>query len=95
MSVDLTRQERRALREIEQALAAEDPTLAELLSGPASLRHARVLRRMTAVAVAVSLTLLILGLLLPAVGLQTGGLLMLLLLPTTLWCVAQSLARGP
>jgi Protein of unknown function (DUF3040) len=75
----LSRQDRRALRDIEEHLAAEDPALAGLLRRAARLE--RRIRGVTRWVVSLAVTLLVLGLLLATMGLVIGGLLMLALLP--------------
>jgi hypothetical protein len=77
-AVELTRQERRALRAIEDALAAEDPALVELLREPPALRRARLLRRARWVVAAIAVTLLLVGLLVSDAVLLLVGVLMLL-----------------
>jgi Protein of unknown function (DUF3040) len=78
--VRLTPRERRALRAIEEALAAEDPALAERLREPPGRWRARRLRRVTMVATSIAVILLLGGLLLSDAGLFFGGVLTLLML---------------
>jgi peptidoglycan/LPS O-acetylase OafA/YrhL len=84
----LSRRERRALREIEEILSAEDPALAGLMRRSARTRRERVLRMMMKLAFAVAVLLVVLGLFLSDAGLLTSGLLMMVVLPPTLWLVA-------
>jgi hypothetical protein len=76
----LTPRERRALRAIEEALAAEDPALAGLLSHWPTPWRARLLRWATWAAVALAAILLAAGLVLSDTGLFMAALLMLLVL---------------
>jgi Protein of unknown function (DUF3040) len=74
--MQLTPRERRALRAIEEALAAEDPALAKLLSGPWPTRwRARLLRWVTWAGVVLAAILLLVGLVLSDSGLFMGALL--------------------
>jgi hypothetical protein len=91
--VALSRQERRALREIEELLAAEDPALAVLMRRTGQPRREWVLRRMTRLAFAVALPLIVLGLVIGHPGMVISGLLALVFLPPALWLV--SLLLGP
>ena len=84
----LSRQQRRALREIEEHLAAEDPTLATLLRRAGATRL-KLMRRFTRAVVVVAVTLLLLGLLLSDLSMVGGGLLMLVIL-----LVARRLGSG-
>jgi sulfite exporter TauE/SafE len=86
--VALSRKDRRALREIEEVLAAEDPGLAVLLGKLGRRRSDRVLRRITRVAVTVAVLMVVLGLLLAHPGLLVSGLLLLVALPRTLWLIS-------
>jgi hypothetical protein len=93
----LTEQERRVLHAIEDALTAEDPTLALLLRGPAlpvpesRPGPERRMRRIARAGLAVAVALLVLGLVLADPGLQSAGAV--LLLPVALWRVAATLRR--
>jgi hypothetical protein len=86
----LDRQDRRALRDIEEHLAAEDPGLAGLMRR--TTRLDRWLRRVTRWVVSLAATLLVLGLLLATLGLVVGGLLMLAILPPV-WLLVVVLDR--
>ena len=92
--MELTRQERRALRAIEEALAAEDPMLAELLCGPAEPQRARRLRRLTWTVAVLAATLLGVGLLLSDAAWLFGGLLLLLTVPAIRWWASATAADG-
>jgi hypothetical protein len=70
--VALSRQQRRALREIEEHLAAEDPALAGLLRAAEGTRHERVTRGVTGGSVA-AVTVLFLGLVLIDAGVLSPG----------------------
>jgi hypothetical protein len=76
--MQLTPREQRALRAIEDGLAAEDPALAELLRQWPAQRRARLLRGVTWVALNLAVILLVVGLVLLDSGLFFGALLMLL-----------------
>jgi cobalamin synthase len=91
VAVELTRQERRALRAIEEALAAEDPVLAELLREPPALRRVRLLRRVTWVVAAIAVIFLLMGLLVSDAFLLFAGALMLL----ALWAIRRWASRSP
>jgi hypothetical protein len=78
--VQLTPRERRALRAIEEALAAEDPGLAERMREPLRRWPARLLRVLMWVAASIAVILLLAGLLLSSAGVFFGGLLSLLVL---------------
>ncbi|GAA1272114.1 hypothetical protein GCM10009609_39060 [Pseudonocardia aurantiaca] len=84
----LSRRERRALREIEESLSAEDPALAVLMHTSGRTRRERVLRMIMKLALGVAVPLVVLGLFLSDAGLLTSGLLMMVFLPPTLWLVA-------
>lgn len=92
--MELTRQERRALRAIEEALAAEDPMLAELLCGPPMPQRARRLRRLTWTVAVLAAMLLGVGLLLSDAAWLCGGLLLLVAVPAILWWVSTTPADG-
>src|SRR6476469_9765089 len=75
--------ERRAFRDIEEHLAAEDPALAGLLAagdGPARW----LVRRVRRCVVTAAVTLVVLGMILDIGGLMVGGFLMLSTLPVLL-----------
>ena len=78
--MQLTPRERRALRAIEEALAAEDPALAGLLSHWPTPWRARLLRWVTWAAVVIAAILLLVGLVLSDSGLFLGALLTILAL---------------
>jgi hypothetical protein len=86
----LSRHDRRALRDIEEHLAADDPALAGLLRRATRLE--RWIRDLTRWVVSVVVTLLVLGLLLATSGLVVAGLLMLTILPA-LWLLMGVLDR--
>jgi anti-sigma factor RsiW len=88
--VALSRKERRALREMGEVLAAEDPALAVLLGRP---RSESVPRRITRVVVTVAVLLVALGAVLSNAGLLTSGMLMLVALPRTLWLISVLFGR--
>jgi hypothetical protein len=92
--VALNRRERRALREIEEELTAEDPALAVLLRRSGLSRRDWILRRVARAAIVVAAPLIVLGLFLSDAALLTSGLLMLVVLPPTLWLVALLLGDG-
>ena len=71
-AVALSRQQRRALREIEEHLAAEDPALADLLRRAEGTRHERVIRGVTGGSVTAAVTVLLLGLVLIDAGVPSG-----------------------
>jgi hypothetical protein len=75
--------ERRALRDIEEHLAAEDPALAGLrATGPA--RPGRLVRRVRRWVLTAAVTLVALGMILDLGGLVVVGFLMLSTLPVLL-----------
>jgi hypothetical protein len=79
--VALSRQQRRALREIEDHLDAEDPTLATLLRpAEGTRRHERAIRGVTGRSVTATVTVLFLGLVLIDAGVLSGWLLILVIL---------------
>jgi hypothetical protein len=86
----LSRQDRRALRDIEEHLAAEDPRLAGLLRR--ATRRERRIRGLTRWVVGVAVTLLVLGLVLATMSLVVGGVLMLTFLPAA-WLLVAILDR--
>jgi hypothetical protein len=73
--MQLTPRERRVLRAIEEALAAEDPALAGLLSHWPTPWRKRLLRGGTWAAVVVAAIVLLVGLVLSDSGLFLGALL--------------------
>lgn len=91
--MSLNAYERRALRAIDEALSSDDPELAALLRGPSSASNARAVRMMARASVAVAVVLLLLGLVLVDTGLWVGGLVVMLVVPPTLWCVAAAIAH--
>jgi hypothetical protein len=78
--MQLTPRERRALRAIEEALAAEDPALDGLLRQWPTPWRARLLRWVTWAGVVVAAILLLVGLMLSDSGLFLGALLTLVAL---------------
>jgi hypothetical protein len=92
--MQLTPREQRALRAIEEALAAEDPALAELLRQWPARWRARLLRGLTWAAVALAVILLLVGLALSDSGLFLAALLMLLGLVTILRRASPSAGDG-
>jgi hypothetical protein len=79
-----TWKERRALRDIEEHLAAEDPALASLLRATGTARPDWLLRRVRRWVVTAVVTLVVLGMILDIGGLVVGGFLMLSTLPVLL-----------
>jgi anti-sigma factor RsiW len=77
----LSRKERRALRGIEEHLAAEDPALAGLLRISRTARVHRRIREITRWVIAASVTLMVLGIVLANGGLAFGGMATLMILP--------------
>jgi glucose-6-phosphate dehydrogenase assembly protein OpcA len=91
----VTREERRALRAIEEALEAEDPRLAALLREPPALRSARLSRRLRLSAATIAVTLIILSLLLSSPGFLLAGVATLVLaFPAIRWWTATSPGPG-
>lgn len=86
--------ERRALREIEELLAAEDPALAGLLRGGGVSRRERVTRWTSRAVVTLAVALLLFGLFLSDAGMVSVGLLMLIALPPALWLAGIVLGRS-
>jgi hypothetical protein len=85
--VALSRQQRRALREIEEHLDAEDPALAALLRRAEGTRHERVTRGITGGSVTAAVTVLFLGLVLIDAGVLSGWLLILVILLLSALCL--------
>jgi anti-sigma factor RsiW len=81
----LTREERRALRAIEEALESEDPRLAALLREPPEARRRRLVRRLRWSASTIVAILLLLGLLLSVAELMLASLVTLLVFPVIRW----------
>jgi len=86
--VALSRQQRRALREIEEHLAAEDPALAGLLRRAEGTRHERGIRGVTGGSVTAAVTVLFLGLVHIDAGVLSGWLLILVILLSALCFLA-------
>jgi hypothetical protein len=86
--MQLTPRERRALRAIEEALAAEDPALAGLLSHWPTPWGARLLRLGTWAAVVVAAILLLVGLVLSDSSLFLAALLTIVALVALVALVA-------
>ena len=76
----MTPRERRALRAIEEALAAEDPALAERMREPPVRWRTRLRRKLMWVAASPAVILLLGGLLLSVPGLFFGAVLILIVL---------------
>jgi hypothetical protein len=96
--VALSRQQRRALREIEEHLDAEDPALATLLRRVEGTRHKGAIRGVTGRSVTAAVTVLFLGLVLIDAGVLSGWLLILVILlcalcMSALWLVWVMSAR--
>jgi hypothetical protein len=81
----LTREERRALRAIEEALETEDPRLAALLREPPEARRRRLVRRLRWSAGTIVAILLLFGLLLSVAELMLAGMAMLMAFPVIRW----------
>ena len=81
--------ERRALRDIEEHLAAEDPALAGLLRATGPARPGWLVRRVRRWVVTAAVTLVVLGMILNFGGLVVGGFLMLSTLPVLLAMLGQ------
>ena len=79
--------ERRALRDIEEHLAAEDPALAGLLRATGTARPGWQVRRVRRWVVTVAVTLMVMGMILDIPGFVIGGFLMLSTLPVLLTLV--------
>lgn len=94
--VALTGAERRALRVIEEALSEEDPGLSVLLRELAEAdRRGRRVRRMTWIYVAVSVVVLIFGLVVDEPATLSTGVIMLMFIPAVLLCAAEVVRRWP
>jgi hypothetical protein len=91
----LSRSERRALRRLGRATAAEDPAFARMLTGgPDAVRSTNPLIQRFALAfVAVAATMLAAGVVIGDAGLLTGGALVLVSFPPTLLLMALALER--
>jgi dihydroorotase-like cyclic amidohydrolase len=81
----LTREERRALRAIEEALEAEDPRLAALLREPPEARRKRLVRRLRWSAGTIVAILLLLAVLLSSAELMFMGMATLMAFPVIRW----------
>jgi len=79
--------EQRALRDIEEHLAAEDPALAGLLRATGTARPGWQGRRVRRWVLTVSVTLIFMGMILDHGGFVVGGILMLSTLPVLLTLV--------
>ncbi|OLT06600.1 hypothetical protein BJF90_16165 [Pseudonocardia sp. CNS-004] len=77
----LTREERRALRAIDEALTAEDPKLAELLREPPALRRSRLLPRLRWAVASVATFLILLAVVLSTASLLLAGMMTFLAIP--------------
>jgi hypothetical protein len=87
----LNRFERRELRRLERAVAAEDPALARLLRGPGPFRSGDVVRSLAWAFSGAAMAMLAAGAIIGDVGLLGGGLLLLVSLPPTLLITAAAL----
>ena len=76
--------ERRALRDIEEHLAAEDPALAGLLRATGTARPGWQVRRVRQWVATVAVTLMVMGTILGHGGFLVGGFLLLSTLPVLL-----------
>jgi DUF3040 family protein len=81
----VTREERRALRAIEEALETEDPRLAALLQGPPEARQRRLVRRLRWSAGTIVAILLLLAVLLSSAELMLAGMATLMAFPVIHW----------
>jgi Protein of unknown function (DUF3040) len=94
--VSLTETERRKLRAIEEALAADDPALAGLLDGTIeSTRSRRRTRRMGLTYIVSAVVLLVLGMLTADPGLLSLALVLLVVAPLVVMCIAGTMSRWP
>jgi hypothetical protein len=94
--VTLTEAERRKLRAIEEALTAEDPALAGLLDGTRRVGPAnRRVRRTIWTYILVTVFLFALGVVTADPGLMSLGLILLLIAPAVVMCVAELVRRWP
>lgn len=92
--VALTGAERRALRGIEEALTEEDLRLSVLLEELAAAdRPARCVRATTWIYVAVSVVVLVFGLVVDEPGVRDTGILMVVFMPAVLLCAAVVVRR--
>jgi hypothetical protein len=89
--MSLSRRERRVFRAIVDALAADDPVLADLLSAPVTSEV--VIVRMAWAFIGASMLLLIWGLLVNDSDMVTGAVLTLASTPVVLFVVAKALAH--
>ena len=81
--------ERRALRDIEEHLAAEDPALAGLLGATGTARPGWQVRRVRRSVFTVAVTLIVPGVVLDIPGFVVGGVLIVSMLPVLLTLVWQ------
>jgi hypothetical protein len=94
--VALTGAERRALRVIEEALTEEDPGLSVMLGELAEAdRPERRVRRTTWIYVAVSVVVLVFGLVVDDLTTVGAGIIMLLFIPVVVLCTAVVVRRWP
>jgi hypothetical protein len=94
--VTLTAAERRALRMIEEALTADDPGLSLQLRGSAERnRPWRGARRMTWCYSALSVVVLVFGLVVADQAVVSWGFAMLMLTPVVGMCAAEAVRRWP
>jgi DUF3040 family protein len=94
--VSLTETERRKLRAIEEALVADDPELAGLLDGTdESTRSRRRIRRMGLTYIVSAVVLLVLGMVTADSSLLSLGLVLLVVAPLVVMCIAGTVSRWP
>jgi hypothetical protein len=94
--VALTGAERRALRVIEETLTEEDPGLSVVLGEfEEADRPGRYVRRTTWIYAAMSVVLLVFGLVVADPALIGAGIIMLLFTPAVLLCTAGVVRRWP
>jgi DUF3040 family protein len=92
--ITLAGAERRALRVIEEALTEEDPRLSVLLGELAAFdRPGRRVRTMTRIYTAVSVVVLVFGLIVDEPGALGTGIIMLMLTPAVFLCAAEVVRR--
>jgi hypothetical protein len=92
----LSRFERRELRRLGRAAAAEDPALARLLRGPGPVRSGiPVVRSLAWAFCAAATAMLAAGAIIGDVGLLAGAGLLLVSLPPTLFITAAALKLEP
>jgi len=82
--MSFNRKERRALRDIEEPLADEDPALARLLRASGLARPDRVVRQVRQWVLTAAVTLVVSGMILNIGGFVVGGILILSTIPVLL-----------